>query len=73
MLPPSPPPGASPADASPVTLATQVAEQQDGALVVGLSFSAHGDGGAATLVLQQYAPVPGAQVYGAAALPPASP
>jgi Tfp pilus assembly protein PilV len=72
VLPPSPPPGASPADAALITLSTNV--QPDGAgVAVGLSFASAKASGATTLVLQQYAPAPGSQVFRIGATPAPSP
>ncbi len=73
VLPPAPPPGGSPADGAPVTLATTVAAQQDGALVLGLSFASARSSGSTKLVLQQYAPAPGTQVFSVAATQAPSP
>jgi len=72
VLPPSPPPGAAPADASPITLSTSV--RPDGAgVAVGLRFASAKTSGATTLVLQQYAPAPGSEVFRAGATPEPSP
>ena len=73
VLPPSPPPGSSPADGAPVTLTTTVAAQRPGALLLGLSFASTRSSGSTTLLLQQYAPAPGAQVFGASATAAPSP
>jgi type II secretory pathway pseudopilin PulG len=72
VLPPSPPPGAAPADAGPITLSTSV--RPDGAgVAVGLSFASAKANGATTLFLQQYAPAPGSDVFRIGATPVPSP
>lgn len=73
VLPPSPPPGASAADGAPVTLSTSVVPHQGGALTVGLTFSSAKANGSTTIVLQQYAPAPGAQVPGLLSTPAPGP
>ncbi len=72
-LPPSPPPGSSPADAAPVTLSTTVAGQQSGALLLGLTFASSRSSGSTTLLLTQYAPAPGTQTFSDSASPAPSP
>src|SRR5271165_7055981 len=68
VAPPSPPPGAPPADAAAITLSTNVNVSGPAALV-DLTFSSAHANGATKVTLQQYAPAPGAQLYAAAPSP----
>jgi len=72
VAPPSPPPGAPLTDAAPITLTTTVAVA-GASTTVGLSFSSADVSGATNLVLQQYAPAPGSEIFAPDTLPSATP